>query len=232
MDDLFSHLERELSEPENERTVSSFWRCVVRPRLIKRTVTTHNDELSTVLRHPWGVSWRKAKGKYWCPICCSLSAEEMLKLVAQTEWWNPVTSMMEFHKLVERGEMDSSSRYAMYDPPPGYGYGLYTFTEGNEPVAFTLVQSGNSKITVSMKHLLDLDEAPLARLLQHMNRLAPYLHWSLGVGKRVQWSFIAYAPGLEMSATVGGVPDDDDDEPDDEDDPVFGPDPDDPESSN
>ena len=98
-------------------------------------------------------------------------------------------------------------------------------------MAFTLVQSGNSKITVSMKHLLDLDEEVLARLLQHMNRLAPYLHWSLGVGKRVQWSFIAYAPGLEMSATVGGDPDDDDDEPD-EDDPVFGPDPDDPESSN
>ena len=154
MDDLFSHLERELSEPENERTVSSFWRCVVRPRLIKRTVTTHNDELSSVLRHPWGLSWRKAKGKYWCPICCSLSAEEMLKLTTQTQWWNPVASMMEFHKLVERGEMDSSSRFAMYDPPPGYGYGLYSFTEGNEPVAFTLVQSGAK--TRNLRHLFEL----------------------------------------------------------------------------
>lgn len=231
MDDLFSHLERELSEPENERTVSSFWRCIVRPRLIKRTVTTHNDELSSVLRHPWGLSWRKAKGKYWCPICCSLSAEEMLKLAANTEWWNPVTSMMEFHGLVERGEMDPSSRVVTYDPPKGYGYGLYTFSESNEPVAFTLAQNGNSKITVSMKHLLDLDESSLARMLHHMNRLAPHVHWALGSGKRVQWSFIAYAPGIEMSATVSSDPDDDDD-PDDEDDPVFGPDPDDPESSN
>lgn len=49
-----------------------------------------------------------------------------------------------------------------------------------------------------------------------MNRLAPYIHWSLGLGKRVQWSYIAYAPGIEMSAMIGS--DDDDPDEDDEDD--------------
>lgn len=230
MDDLFSHLERELAVPDTERTPSALWRCIVRPRLLRRTVTTHNDELSSVLRHPWGVSWRKAKGKYWCPICCSVSADEMLKLVAETKVWSPIASVMEFHKLVERGEMDSSSRFAMYDPPPGSGYGIYTFTEEQEPLAFTLVQTGSTRITVSMKHVADLDQYRLARLLQHLNRLSPIVHWSLSADNQIHWSLVAYAPGLEMTATVFD-PDDIEDPIDDEEDPVFGVDPDDPESS-
>lgn len=213
MDDLFSHLERELSEPVLERTPSAFWRCVVRPKLFRRTVTTHNGELGSVLRFPWGVSWRKAQGLEWCPICLSASPMEILRRMSQTKTWSPVSSITEFHKLVERGEMDpSSTRFDLYEPMHGTGFVYYTFDGFNEPVAFTFVEGGKRPLMVSMKHMGDLNKFALAYAIQHLNRFSPVVSWSIDAEGRLSWSLVAFASNVMLASEVDGI-DEDDDEP-------------------
>lgn len=211
MDELFSLLEKEMATPIPDRTVRSFWRNVVRPKVVPKTITTHNAELHAVLRRPWGCSWVTVNGKEWCPICGSVSPETMLGVFDKIQVWDPTSSLIEFHRLVEIGEMDSSSPVDIYEPMVGTGFGMYGFDTDNEPMSFTLV-TNSMRVAIAIQHLYDLDQYKRSRFIQHMNRLSPMVHWSMCRMNHLHWSLAAYAPGIGVEATFGQPEDDDDDD--------------------
>jgi hypothetical protein len=211
MDDLFSLLERELKDPIPDRSIRAFWRNVVRPKLVPKTITTHNGELHSVLRRPWGCSWVKVNEKEWCPICGSISPVTLLDFFGKVQIWNPASSIVEYHRLIAQGEMDPSSPVDIYEPMVGTAYGMYGFDGDNEPVSFTLV-ANSFRHTISIQHIYDLDQYRMSRFIQHMNRLSPVVHWTLCRGNHLHWALAAYAPGLVMESTFGEVVEDPDDD--------------------
>lgn len=209
MDELLSRLESELGRSEDElfrRSPSEFWREVIRPRVARRqTITTHNGELAMALRFPYGMSWRKARGNHWCPLCASVSPWSLIHLLSEIEFFNPQESLDEFRDLVDRGEMDSSSpAISAVVPPEGGGYLLYEFSD-HEPLYVT-VYLKDERVTCSLEHIMDLSVEEKALLADHMNRLSTMLHWSVCRVGHLHWGLVG--PTTLMQMEIG---DDDDD---------------------
>jgi hypothetical protein len=207
-DELFSRLEFEMAEDlPPDRDIRSVWRNLVRPRIFSRwTITTHNNELSAALHFPWGFGWTRAGGWDWCPHCSSLSPHSMHDMIEGLRPWSFSDSMVEFSRLVSRGEMDPSSRPSVDTPTLNSGYGMYAFSDMDEPGVFFLV-TANGRFAMTIKHIYDLPSIRRASLIGHMNRIAPSVHWVMDEYGDLMWSPVS----LFLPDPDDGGEDDDED---------------------
>ena len=149
------------------------------------SIMAHDDDISVVLRFPFGITWRRFAGIDWCPGCQSMSPQSMIEMMQRLTFWDRASAIEEVDRLILSGDLNTI-RAANSDPTPGTGYAYYNVSNCGEPLS-VIVVTEHSRFGFVISHMHDAPPSVLHVLLSHLNRLAPMIQWSFDDSGEIQW---------------------------------------------